>query len=82
MVHQSDPLDPAERMWLRDLVANDTYARVRAVAIGALARAVTGSGGTEVEADAWHRAARDLDASVRRRAAETAPAFGPAVPVG
>ncbi len=52
------------------------------MAIGALARAVTGSGDTEVEADAWHRAASDLDASVRRRAAETAPAFGPAVPVG
>jgi HEAT repeat protein len=48
----------------------------RAAALGALAR-----GGAPKSVTSWLAAAGDTDASVRRRAAETAPAFGQVAPV-
>lgn len=55
---------------LTRLVGEDTDPRVRAAALGALARQ------PDPPAGAWARAAADPDPSVRRRAAELAPAFG------
>jgi HEAT repeat protein len=61
------PVDLPEA--LADLVAVDSDPRVRAAALGALARL------PQRTAEAWRRAAADSDAAVRRRAAELAPAF-------
>ncbi|HEX5095900.1 MAG TPA: HEAT repeat domain-containing protein [Acidimicrobiia bacterium] len=58
-------------------VAADPDPTVRAVALGALARAAP----KRVAATAWRVAAGDADAAVRRRAAQTAPAIGRLVPV-
>jgi HEAT repeat protein len=54
---------------LAGLVSDDADARVRAAALGALARL------PDPPPAAWARAAADPDASVRRRAADLAPAF-------
>ncbi len=54
---------------LAGLVHEDADPRVRAAALGALARL------PDPPADAWARAAADSDPSVRRRAADLAPAF-------
>ena len=51
------------------LLAGDPDPRVRAAALGALARL------PEPPADAWRRAAGDPDPSLRRRAGDLAPAF-------
>lgn len=56
---------------LAELVVADADPRVRAAALGALARL------SRPAADAWRRAAADPDPAVRRRAAELAPAFSP-----
>jgi HEAT repeat protein len=56
----------------------DPDARVRAVALAALVRTAP----RREAALAWRDAARDHDASVRRRAAEMAPPLGAAVPAG
>ena len=55
---------------LAGLVHGDVDPRVRAAALGALARL------PDPSVDAWARAAADPDPSVRRRAADLAPAFG------
>jgi HEAT repeat protein len=70
-------LDGAATTRLTAIVEHDPEPRVRAAALGALAR----GGAPEVGARPWIAAATDTDASVRRRAAETAPAFGAVVPV-
>jgi HEAT repeat protein len=62
---------------LAGAVADDPDPAVRAVALGALARAAP----KRVAAKAWRVAATDTDAAVRRRAAETAPTIGRLVPV-
>jgi HEAT repeat protein len=62
---------------LEQLVSTDPDARVRAAALGALARA----GSAQSAASAWAAAATDADAAVRRRAAETAPGIGAAIEV-
>ena len=71
------PLDGAATTQLTEMVEHDPEPRVRAAALGALARGST----PEAGARPWIAAATDSDASVRRRAAETAPAFGASVPV-
>jgi HEAT repeat protein len=63
-----------DRRELEELSASDPDARVRSVALGALVRA----GSKRSAAGAWRHAANDPDANVRRRAAELAPALGPA----
>jgi HEAT repeat protein len=68
------PLDEGD---LEQLLASDPDARVRAAALGALARA----GSPEVTARGWATAATDDDAAVRRRAAETAPGLRTAIPL-
>jgi HEAT repeat protein len=55
----------------------DPDARVRAAALGALVRAAPRA----VALDAWRGAATDRDATVRRRAAELAPALAKRVPI-
>jgi HEAT repeat protein len=66
---------PAE---LEHAAQHDTDARVRAAALGALARA----GGRRRATSAWRRALRDDAPGVRRRAAELAPALrAPARPL-
>jgi HEAT repeat protein len=67
---------PEERLQLVTTVESDPDARVRAVALGALVR----TGPRRVAAATWRAAAGDSDASVRRRAAELAPALGVEVP--
>jgi HEAT repeat protein len=62
---------------LAELVANDPDARVRATALGALARCARRT----AAAAAWAIAATDADATVRRRAAEVAPTLGRNVPI-
>ncbi len=69
-------LAPEQRRELAAAVESDPDARVRAVALGALVR----SGPRRAAASAWRAAASDRDASVRRRAAELAPALGVEVP--
>ncbi|MEW6471904.1 MAG: HEAT repeat domain-containing protein [Actinomycetota bacterium] len=54
---------------LAELVAADPDRRVRAAALGALARL------PDPPAEAWRTATADTDPSVRRRAADLAPAF-------
>ncbi len=54
---------------LADLVAGDADARVRAAALAALARL------PDPPAESWLEAAGDTDPTVRRRAADLAPAF-------
>jgi HEAT repeat protein len=71
------PIDGTATAHLTEMVEHDPEPRVRAAALGALAR----GGAAEAGARPWIAAAADGDASVRRRAAETAPAFGAAVPV-
>ncbi len=66
-----------QRGTLAVAVGTDPDARVRAVALGALVR----SSPRRDAAPVWREAARDVDASVRRRVAELAPALGGAVPV-
>jgi len=66
-----------QRAALAVVVRSDPDARVRAVALGALVR----SSPRRDAAPVWRDAARDADASVRRRAAEAAPALGAALPV-
>jgi HEAT repeat protein len=62
---------------LVEAVRSDPDPVVRAVALGALARAAP----RRVAATAWRAAAVDADGTVRRRAAETAPAVGRLVPI-
>src|SRR5436190_9073526 len=64
------------RQELDALVRSDPDARVRAVALGARVR----SGPRREAAVVWRSAAVDADATVRRRAAELAPALGAAAP--
>jgi HEAT repeat protein len=54
---------------LEPLVTGDADPRVRAAALGALARL------PDPPTDAWRRAATDADPALRRRAADVAPAF-------
>src|SRR4051812_24875220 len=68
----ADRLSPDRQRELESLIRADPDARVRAVALGALARA----GSRRRAATAWRVAATDADATVRRRAAELAPALG------
>ena len=68
---------PEDVQRLRALVAGDPDGRVRATALGALVRAAP----VAVAQPAWLDAAADPDATVRRRAVETAPALGAAIPV-
>jgi HEAT repeat protein len=67
------PLPSATVRWLAELVAHDPDSRVRAAALGSLARA----GGAEA---AWVAAMADAEPSVRRRACELAPAIRPPAP--
>jgi len=69
-------LVPADVERLRVGVDADADARVRAAALGALARAAP-----DDAAEPWCRARADAEASVRRRAAELAPALGTRVAV-
>jgi HEAT repeat protein len=69
------PVTEAQRRELHAL-AGDPDARVRTAALAALVRI----GPRRDAAPAWRHAAIDPDATVRRRAAELAPALGPAVP--
>jgi HEAT repeat protein len=69
-------LTPEQRRELVTAVESDPDARVRAVALGALVR----GGARRAAASAWRTAARDRDASVRRRVAELAPALGVEAP--
>ena len=62
---------------LRALLERDPDPRVRAGALGALVRAA----GPRPARGAWRAAAIDRDPSVRRRAAELAPALGGPAPV-
>jgi HEAT repeat protein len=67
------PGDPAERARAEEELAagvHDEDGRVRAAALGALARL-----GSDSLGDAWRRALADPDARVRRRAADLAPAL-------
>ena len=66
------PLSPAEHARLETAALDDDDPRVRAAALGALARAAPGD--AEV---LWRRAAEDPAPSVRRRAAELAPSLRP-----
>jgi len=66
----------AERRELT-LLSGSADARVRAIALSALVRVGPRRDATAV----WRTAAQDRDASVRRRAAELAPALGAEVPV-
>lgn len=70
------PVPEDSRVALGELVAADPDPRVRAAALGALARL------PHPPPRAWVRAAADPDPAVRRRAADLAPAFsaGPADP--
>lgn len=63
------PAPPELPAALAGLVTADADPRVRAAALGALARL------PEPPAGPWHRAAADPDPAVRRRAAELAPAY-------
>jgi HEAT repeat protein len=63
-----------ERRELETLVTSDPDARVRSVALGALVHAAP----RRSAAGAWRIAAHDPEASVRRRAAELAPALAAA----
>jgi len=67
---------PEQRSELVAAAESDPDPRVRAVALGALVR----SGPQRSAASPWRAAARDRDASVRRRAAELAPALGVEAP--
>ncbi len=73
----AEPLDGAAITQLTAMVEHDPEPRARAAALGALARGGPLEGGERP----WITAAGDIESSVRRRAAETAPAFGEAVPV-
>jgi HEAT repeat protein len=68
---------PEQRRELAAAAESDPDPRVRAIALGALVRAAP----RRSAASAWRTAARDRDASVRRRAAELAPALGAEVSV-
>jgi HEAT repeat protein len=72
----ADRLSPGRQRELEELTRSDADPRVRAVALGAIVRAVSrrSAGAT------WRIAATDPDATVRRRAAELAPALGASVP--
>ncbi|MGO9872448.1 MAG: HEAT repeat domain-containing protein [Acidimicrobiia bacterium] len=61
---------------LEQLARSDPDGRVRAVALGALARCAA----RRTSAATWRIAARDHDPNVRRRAAELAPLLGAALP--
>jgi len=65
-----------QRQELSALVRTDPDARVRAVALGAIARVAPRRDAVAV----WRDAAQDEDAAVRRRAAEIAPGLGATVP--
>ena len=67
---------PEERAGLERVVCSDPDARVRSAALGALVQIATGtrSGARRQAGATWRIAARDPDATVRRRAAELAPA--------
>ncbi len=63
------PVPPGTAAELDLLLADDPDPRVRAAALGALARL------PDRPSDSWLRAAADADPTVRRRAADLAPAF-------
>ena len=63
------PVPPGMPSALADLVAGDADARVRAAALTALARL------PDPPLESWSKAAGDTDPTVRRRAADLAPAF-------
>ena len=65
------PITPGVPVRLGELVAADSDPRVRAAALGALARL------PDPPIAAWRAAAADPDPSVRRRTADLAPAFSP-----
>jgi HEAT repeats len=69
-------ISPAERGELEQLIRSDGDPRVRAVALGALVRAAP----RRVAGASWRVAAADPDPTVRRRAAELAPALGSSAP--
>jgi HEAT repeat protein len=70
-------LVPADVDRLRGLVDDDPDARVRAAALAALVR----RGPVMAARSAWLVASEDPEPVVRRRAVETAPALGGAIPV-
>lgn len=72
------PVSGALRAELSEAVATARDPRVRGAALGALCR----GGGDARARTAWTSAAGDPERSVRRRAAELAPALGPAPVVG
>lgn len=74
MLGRRSRVTAAECRELETLSTADPDARVRSVALGALVHA----GSRRTAAAAWRTAAKDPDANVRRRAAELAPALGPA----
>jgi len=65
-----------QQLELEQLVLGDADARVRSAALSAIVRGVAHRSAIAT----WRRAAEDADASVRRRAAELAPALGTAAP--
>ena len=67
---------PLELQQLDELTRTDPDVRVRAVALGALVQVAP----ARRAAATWRVAARDADATVRRRAAELAPSLRAAVP--
>lgn len=69
-------LAPGDVDRLVDLVSGAPDPRVRVAALGALCR----SAPRRAAGSAWRIAARDTDASVRRRAADVAPALGRGAP--
>jgi HEAT repeat protein len=71
----SGSADPEQRRGLRALVNADPDPRVRAVALAALVRVER----PRAAASAWRAASQDVDAAVRRRAAEVAPQLGVAI---
>jgi HEAT repeat protein len=75
---------PEDRDELERLVRSDPDARVRSAALGALIQiAVAPRAGARRQAGiTWRAAADDPDATVRRRAAELAPALAGTAPVG
>jgi HEAT repeat protein len=72
----TDRLSLEQQRELDQLIRSDDDARVRAVALGAFVRA----GPRRAAAAAWRVATEDADATVRRRAAEVAPALGTEAP--
>jgi HEAT repeat protein len=69
-------LSPEQQRELAELTRSDADPRVRAVALGAIVHAAS----RRSAAATWRTAASDPDPTVRRRAAELAPALGSSAP--